>query len=326
MPYPESTYNDFKAGRANGGAYQDFLASIPTFFTANTYDQYLQFLYWWQSGTKAAIALGLWDWLGWSWARMGLSPARVSDPLQGAELNQLPVIGRAPTLAAYNAERSRMGLTTSTTPVTTAPIPGTAPKPVYPVVAPVTRKAILYDFVLKDGPGPLWQEKAETMTDTMTDGSVRTYPWVANSQWTTPDKLKAQYAGSSIPVTVRVRYWSDVPAGEQAQIEAAAPSTYTNPTPIPPPPPGSTLYVPAPGSGLEPTLTVAGSTTPVPVSQVPPTVWQWQAAPENANQMPGAIVGAGAGSVTASTAGVGSALAIAALVGLVMFSKRKKAR
>jgi len=155
------------------------------------------------------------------------------------------------------------------------------------------------------------------MVETMTDGTIKQYPWTPFSQWTTPDKLKGQFAGSSVPVTVRVRFWSEIPASEQAVIEAAAPSTYQNPTPIPPPPPGSTLYVPAPGSGLEPTLTLPGSTTPVPVSQVPPDVWNWQSKGYPAS--PGAVVGEGAPvspENPAQQAGIGG-LAAFVLLGVV---------
>jgi len=299
--YPETTYNDFKSGKANGGNYGDFVQAIPHFFAANTYDQFREFSLWWQSGTKAAVSLGLWSWIGWLWEHYGLSPAQVSDPLQGAEVNTLPIAGRAAALAAYNAERTRLGKSTTTIAAVTAPIAAPAP-----ATSPVVRKSIFYDFVLKDGPGPTWQEKAETIVDTMTDGTVRTYPWTPFTQWTTPAELKAKYAGSLIPVTVRVRFWSEVPAAEQAIIEAAAPSTYTNPTPIPPPAPTGntdpdTVAIPAPypfggpvPMPISPSLP-GGNSSFLPPSPAPtgPTVDSAApvAAPETAAMVPGTVGG-----------------------------------
>lgn len=141
---------------------------------------------------------------------------------------------------------------------------------------------VALDFVLVDNAfeaGLGYPVYAMRQLNYMNDGSI-IGQWQGWSAWTTEEALRRSY-GETIQKygsTLRVRFLSELSSVEVADItqrtggSPVVPMVPSTPS-LPQPPPGSTLYVPASGSGQEPTIQLPGTTEFVPVSSVPPSAF-----------------------------------------------------
>lgn len=114
----------------------------------------------------------------------------------------------------------------------------------------------------------LYSDNTETVTPWIYAGAGG---WLPLSEWQSPGPWGSDGFGPLYPDRVALRLWESLSSSEQQAIQA---ELAAGPAPAPSVPyvPGSHVYVPAPGTGGEPTIQLPGSSTPIPVSQLPPEI------------------------------------------------------